>query len=320
MIIKFDIFEQWEPEFKSDPPLNIDTLKKLASDSDIKTVDYKVVNRIALYVHNQFKKVPNFKTCLVLIVDDPYKKWGLTKYNKMQFILDKRIPSAYYTHYNAGNLRYLQIVCCDNDLEKLFHEIQHALYYQAYGTDKYVDEAWDLNQTMLQLGIKMDEHPGDYDYNHTYCFLFHIYVLYSSEIESNIIEVYQQLLKMKTTSYNFKENVSKATAAITYMHAASETETGEYLKLLKTSPKFRVDFFSQVNHLLNNIREPEKIKLKRSNLLRRLFTKEKRFSIKYKNKISQEEADEMAKFWVKYIQDRSKVALEKIRLIKYLFK
>jgi len=71
MMNNFKTFE--ELQARAEKPLNLKGLKDLASTSEIKNIDYKTVNRIALYAHNQFKKVPNFRRCLILTVDDPYE-------------------------------------------------------------------------------------------------------------------------------------------------------------------------------------------------------------------------------------------------------
>ena len=42
--------------------------------------------------------------------------------------------------------------------------------------------------------------------------------------------------------------------------------------------------------------------------------------IKYNEKLSQPDADEMANFWINYFENKSEMILKKIDLLKYLFK
>jgi hypothetical protein len=297
--------------------------RKLAVMDDIKDIEYDTVNRIALYAHNKFKKAKSFKKTLVLTVDNPYKLWGFTEFDVIQFILDKKTWSAYFNFFYNGNRRILQIVCERNDLGLLFHEIQHAVHHESYGSHDYVNDIWDVGEIMKIFDARFSEIDASSqkeEYNDIYSFFHIIYTLFPDEVEANMVEIYQQLLKLKTTRRSFDQNLKECDSCIEYFEVLQERERGLFLNKWKRSPAYRVDFFSQIKFLFDNMKEYDKIRLRANPLFRRLFFGDRQIKVIYDKKISQKEANEEANFWDNHIKERTEQVLRKINLMKFLFK
>jgi hypothetical protein len=305
MIKQFEAYKARKIDLRGEEKLTLTTLKKLAVKDEIEVIDFELINKIALRIHNYFKRYK------VITVNDAYKKWGLVRVKKIQFIFDDSHSYSYYHDYEDGTI---QIVVNENKLDTLHHEIQHALYSQKKESHPLAREIWDLSEVMVVLDdvVERSKHGGKHD---LYSFFYDIYTLFPDEVEAHISEIYQDMLKLRTTRKSFDRKL-KDTKASGYLDII---EKRDYLNKLISSSKYRVDFFSQINNLLENIEESNKIKLKKS-IFANLFSREKQKKIKYSKKISQEKADELSHFWISYLSERAYMAMQRVKTMRYLFR
>lgn len=307
MIKQFESYKKKHKlDLRGEEKISLTNLKKLAVKDPVENIDFELVNKIALCIHNYFKRYR------VITYQDPYKKWGLVKIKKIQFIFDDSSTYSYYQDFDDGTV---QVVVHENKLDTLHHEIQHALYREKKESHPLIGVVWDLGEAMIVFDNLIDRvKSGGHD---IYSFFYDIYTLFPDEIEAHISEIYQDMLRLKATRSSFDRKL-KDTKADGYIDII---ERRDYLNKLISSPKYRVEFFSQINHLLNNLEESDQIKLKKSffaNLFERERTKQQK--IKYKEKISQEKADELSHFWINHLTERATMAMQRVKTIKYLFR
>jgi hypothetical protein len=292
---------------------DMNDLKSFAR-KDINNLDYKYINKIALFALNIHKKYRCFS------IYQPYRRWPVMKdVYKIQFVIDKGCQyEAIFQHFTDGNDKLvLQIVCRKNDLELLGHEIQHALEFLTNPKSK---ERY--SSVVADMLAQADERQLSILY-----FLQSLYFMIDDESESYLSQTYHRLLKKKTNRNNFYENL-KDNEIYNECKYFVNNEWG-YINNIKKNPKQRVHFFSQLKEFLANLDDLDKMKIKKLNffqkldelpLIGRFFSGRIGHTIKYKEKISQEEADELAKFWIGFMEDKAKLFLTKIDLMKYLFK
>jgi len=303
---------------------DIENIKGLASDTEIKVIDHKFINKLALFAINNLKKMGNFS------IIDPYKYFKesfeiFKGVKRIQFVVDKSIikeQDAYMQPYNKNGKYYMfQIVSSSLDLKLFHHEIQHMIYDLQYGEYELVEEAHEVSVLMAYISNKKELEASDIGH-----FLHDIYVTFPNEVESYLSEIYQELLRKKTTQSSFKEKLKGIEAYDDFLDI-TDTPVREdyYLVKLRESPKFRVDFFSRLNYFLENSEDFSKLRYK-SDFLNKLFSKVKLVKkeefrkLKYDVKISQKEANEMSKFWINHFKKRSRNIMIRIENMKYLFR
>lgn len=289
---------------------DLDTIKDLAIVNDVKVIDHKFINKFALMVLNNFKRYKVFS------ITDPGTIYPIFRgIKRIQFAYDKNLKgvSAYYQPYRDSNnkLYMFQIVTTKLDLAFLHHEIQHAIYdmqYESYGKDYAIMDLADILSSICKT--------DNMDFEDLYNFFINIYMTIPDETESYISEIYQELLKIKTTQSNFKENLEKSNTYDDFLDLTKNRTTKDYyLEKLSKSASFRVRFFSELNHFLKNSKKIDKLKF-RKGILKVLLGQ----NLIYDKKISQQKADELAKFWIDYFEKRASDIFVRVNNIKYLLK
>lgn len=291
---------------------DMNDLKSFAR-KEINNIDYRYINKIALFALNMHKKYKCFS------IYKPYLRWPEIKnVYRIQFVIDKNcVYDAVFQDFLIGDKLILQIVCRRNDLELLSHEIQHMLTFLT-----------DIGNKTTYSSVVADM-LGQAEYRELSIryFLQSLYYMIDDESESYLAQMYHMLLKKKTNRKNFYDNL-KNDEIYTECKYFVNGEWG-YINNIKKNPKQRVHFFSQLKEFLSNLDDLDKMKIKKLNFFQKLdelpvigrfFSGRIGHTIKYKEKISQEEADKLTEFWIEFMEEKAKLFLTKVDLMKYLFK